>query len=174
MGAHTGEASRTATGLVGLDVHRAARVAAAGHGGQVLVSEASAALVDEGLPPGAALTDLWVHRLEDLEAPVRIFQLSVAGLPAEFPPLRTVPGGAAAATRALRRDLVSAARGHAGQQPIAWGTPDAHNWRIWPPEADKSAAWSPARNRRSVIVRAKDNVPARHATRPRGACCGPL
>jgi len=93
MGVHTGEASRTATGLVGLDVHRAARVAAAGHGEQVLVSEASAALVDEGLPPGAALTDLWVHRLEDLEAPVRIFQLSVAGLPAEFPPLRTVPGG---------------------------------------------------------------------------------
>ena len=56
MGVHTGEASRTATGLVGLDVHRAARVAAAGHGGQVLVSEASAALVDEDLPPGAALT----------------------------------------------------------------------------------------------------------------------
>ena len=47
MGVHTGEASRTATGLVGLDVHRAARVAAAGHRGQVLVSEASAALVDE-------------------------------------------------------------------------------------------------------------------------------
>ena len=69
------------------------------------MSEASAALVDEDLPPGAALTDLGVHRLKDLEAPVRIFQLSVAGLPAEFPPLRTVPGGAAAATWALRRDL---------------------------------------------------------------------
>jgi class 3 adenylate cyclase/tetratricopeptide (TPR) repeat protein len=107
MGVHTGEASRTVTGLVGLDVHRAARVAAAGHGGQVLVSEASAGLVGEVLPPGAALTDLGVHRLKDLEAPVRIFQLSAAGLPAEFPPLRTVPGGPAAATRTLPRDLAS-------------------------------------------------------------------
>ena len=52
MGIHTGQASATAAGLVGLDVHRAARVAAAGHGGQVLVSEASAALVGEALPPG--------------------------------------------------------------------------------------------------------------------------
>jgi class 3 adenylate cyclase/tetratricopeptide (TPR) repeat protein len=107
MGVHTGQASATATGLVGLDVHRAARVAAAGHGGQVLVSEASAALVRRALPPGAVLTDLGVHRLKDLAGPVRIFQLSAAGLPAEFPPLRTVPGGAAAATRTLPRDLAS-------------------------------------------------------------------
>ncbi len=107
MGVHTGQASATATGLVGLDVHRAARVAAAGHGGQVLVSEASAALVRGALPPGVALADLGVHRLKDLEHPVRIFQLNAAGLPAEFPPLRTVPGGAAAATRTLPRDLAS-------------------------------------------------------------------
>jgi class 3 adenylate cyclase/tetratricopeptide (TPR) repeat protein len=107
MGVHTGQASRTVTGLVGLDVHRAARVAAAGHGGQVLLSEASAALVGEALPPGAALGDLGVHRLKDLEGPVRIFQLRAAGLPAEFPPLRTVPGRAAAATRTLPRDLAS-------------------------------------------------------------------
>src|SRR5207302_787228 len=53
MGVHTGEASKTATGLVGLDVHRAARVAAAGYGGQVLLSEAAAALVRDSLPPGA-------------------------------------------------------------------------------------------------------------------------
>jgi class 3 adenylate cyclase len=53
MGVHTGQASATATGLVGLDVHRAARVAAAGHGGQVLVSQASAALVGQVLPQGA-------------------------------------------------------------------------------------------------------------------------
>ena len=73
MGVHTGEASATGTGLVGLDVHRAARVAAAGHGGQVLVSQASAALLDGSLPPGAALADLGVHRLKDLDHPVRIF-----------------------------------------------------------------------------------------------------
>jgi class 3 adenylate cyclase len=86
MGVHTGEASATATGLVGLDVHRAARVAAAGHGGQALVSETSAALVGEVLPLGAALADLGVHRLKDLDHPVRIFQLRAAGLQAEFPP----------------------------------------------------------------------------------------
>ena len=107
MGVHTGQASVTATGLVGLDVHRAARVAAAGHGGQVLVSQASAALVREVLLPGAGLRDLGVHRLKDLEDPVRIFQLEAAGLPGEFPPLKTVPGGVAAATRTLPRDLVS-------------------------------------------------------------------
>jgi class 3 adenylate cyclase len=55
MGIHCGEAARTATGLVGLEVHRAARVAAVGYGGQVLVSEAAAVLVRDGLPPGAAL-----------------------------------------------------------------------------------------------------------------------
>ena len=107
MGVHTGEASVTATGLVGLDVHQAARVAAAGHGGQVLLSERSAALVREALPPGATLADLGVHRLKDLEGPVRIFQLRTAGLQAEFPPVRTVPGGVAAATRTLPRDLAS-------------------------------------------------------------------
>ena len=52
MGLHTGEAAETAAGPVGLDVHRAARVAAAGSGGQVLVSETSAALVGAVLPPG--------------------------------------------------------------------------------------------------------------------------
>jgi len=107
MGVHTGEASKTATGLVGLDVHRAARVAALGHGGQVLLSQTSAALVRDALPPGAALTDLGVHLLKDLAGPEQIFQLAAAGLQAEFPPLRTVPGGAAAAARTLPRDLAS-------------------------------------------------------------------
>jgi class 3 adenylate cyclase len=90
MGIHCGEATRTATGLVGLEVHRAARVAAVAHGGQVLVSEAAAVLVRDGLPPGAALADLGVHRLKDLGRPERIFQLTAAGLPGEFPPLRSL------------------------------------------------------------------------------------
>ena len=90
MGIHCGEAARTAAGLVGLEVHRAARVAAAGHGGQVLVSEAAAVLVRDGLPPGAALADLGMHRLKDLGRPERIFQLRAAGLPAGFPPLRSL------------------------------------------------------------------------------------
>jgi predicted ATPase/class 3 adenylate cyclase len=90
MGIHCGEAAKTAAGLVGLEVHRAARVAAIGHGGQVLVSEAAAVLVRDGLPPGAALADLGVHRLKDLGRPERIFQLTAAGLPAGFPPLRSL------------------------------------------------------------------------------------
>ena len=90
MGVHTGEAERTAAGLVGLDVHRAARVAAVGYGGQVLVSETAAALVRDALPPGAALEDLGVHRLKDLGRPERIFQLQAAGLQAGFPPLRSL------------------------------------------------------------------------------------
>jgi predicted ATPase len=75
---------------VGLEVHRAARVAAVAWGGQVLVSEAAAGLVRDGLPPGAALADLGVHRLKDLGRAERIFQLSVAGLQGEFPPLRSL------------------------------------------------------------------------------------
>jgi class 3 adenylate cyclase len=90
MGIHTGEATRTATGLVGLDVHRAARLAAVGHGGQVLFSEPAAALLLDSLPPGAALADLGVHRLKDLGRPEHIFQLTAAGLQADFPPLRSL------------------------------------------------------------------------------------
>jgi predicted ATPase/class 3 adenylate cyclase len=90
MGLHCGEAARTAAGLVGLEVHRAARVAAVACGGQVLVSEAAAVLVRDGLPPGAALADLGVHRLKDLGRPERIFQLHGPGLQAGFPPLRSL------------------------------------------------------------------------------------
>jgi class 3 adenylate cyclase/tetratricopeptide (TPR) repeat protein len=107
MGVHTGEASDTAVGPVGLDVHRAARVAAVAHGGQVLVSETAAALVRDGLPPGVALVDLGLHQLKDLGRPDQIFRVSVPGLQTEFPPLRTVASPAAAAVRTLPRDLGS-------------------------------------------------------------------
>src|SRR5215472_12188818 len=90
MGVHAGEAARTATGLVGLEVHRAARVAAVGYGGQVLLSEAAAVLLRDTLPPGVSLTDLGVHRLKDLGRPERIFQLQAAGLQAGFPPPRSL------------------------------------------------------------------------------------
>ena len=90
MGVHTGEAAKAATGLVGLDVHRAARVAAVAHGGQVVLSEVAAVLIRDWLPPGTALKDLGVHRLKDLGRPEQIFQLSVAGLQGEFPPLRSL------------------------------------------------------------------------------------
>ena len=81
MGLHTGTPLLTEEGYVGADVHRAARIAAAGHGRQVLVSTASAALLDRD-----ELRDLGEHRLKDLSAPERIFQLGGH----EFPPLKTL------------------------------------------------------------------------------------
>jgi predicted ATPase/class 3 adenylate cyclase len=90
MGVHTGEAADTAAGLLGLDIHRAARVAAVAYGGQVLLSETAAALVRDFLPAGAALRDLGLHRLKDLGRPEQIFQLQGAGLQAEFPALRSL------------------------------------------------------------------------------------
>jgi predicted ATPase/class 3 adenylate cyclase len=90
MGVHAGEAEQTAAGLVGLDVHRAARIAAVAHGGQVLVSQTAAALVRESLPPSTGLRDLGWHRLKDLGRPEQIFQLCAAGLPAQFAPLRSL------------------------------------------------------------------------------------
>jgi len=90
MGVHSGEASRTETGLVGLSVHRAARVAAVGHGGQTLVSAATAALLGDSMPVGASLKDLGLHRLKDLGPPGQIFQLEADGLSTAFPPLRSL------------------------------------------------------------------------------------
>jgi predicted ATPase/class 3 adenylate cyclase len=90
MGIHSGEASESAAGLVGLDIHRAARIAAVAHGGQVVLSASTAALLRDRLPDGAFLQDLGSHRLKDLGRPVQIFQLEADGLPAAFPPLRSL------------------------------------------------------------------------------------
>ncbi|HEV3096440.1 MAG TPA: adenylate/guanylate cyclase domain-containing protein [Candidatus Dormibacteraeota bacterium] len=90
IGLHTGEATLVGDEYLGLDVHRAARVASAGHGGQVLVSETTRALVDQVLPPGLTLKDLGMHRLKDLARAERLFQLTIDGVPSDFPPLKTV------------------------------------------------------------------------------------
>ncbi|HEX9095140.1 MAG TPA: adenylate/guanylate cyclase domain-containing protein, partial [Candidatus Dormibacteraeota bacterium] len=90
IGLHTGEATLVGNEYLGLDVHRAARVASAGHGGQVLVSETTRALVDQALPDGLALKDLGVHRLKDLARPERLYQLMIPGLRDDFPPLKTL------------------------------------------------------------------------------------
>ncbi len=81
MGLHTGTPHLTDEGYVGADVHRAARIAAAGHGGQILVSSATAALLDD-----TSLRDLGAHRLKDLSAPERIYQLGED----EHPPLKSL------------------------------------------------------------------------------------
>jgi predicted ATPase/class 3 adenylate cyclase/DNA-binding CsgD family transcriptional regulator len=90
MGMHTGEPQQTAEGYVGLDVHRAARVMSAGHGGQVLLSQASCSLVEQDLPEGVSLRDLGKHRLKDLGRPIHLFQLVISDLAADFPPLHTL------------------------------------------------------------------------------------
>jgi predicted ATPase/class 3 adenylate cyclase len=90
MGLHTGDGRLGGTDYVGLDVHRAARIAGAGNGGQVLVSDATRALVEPALPEGIGLRDLGAHRLKDLARPERIFQLEIAGLSSDFAPIRTL------------------------------------------------------------------------------------
>ena len=90
MGIHTGEGVFDADGsYVGADVHRAARVAAAAHGGQGVLSDAARVLLGDSLPPGTSLLDLGQHRLKDLR-PERLSQLSIGGLRNSFPPLNAL------------------------------------------------------------------------------------
>src|SRR5512143_585403 len=77
-------------GYIGMDVHRAARIAAAGYGGQVLLSQTTRDLVYQDLPAGATLRDLGAHKLKDIRHAQQIFQLDIEGLPCEFPPIKTL------------------------------------------------------------------------------------
>jgi predicted ATPase/class 3 adenylate cyclase len=90
IGLHTGEALAADSGYIGMDVHRAARICAAGHGGQILLSDTTYALVAKGLPEGVSLRDLGEHLLKDLAHPHRLFQVMAAGLPAKFPLLKSL------------------------------------------------------------------------------------
>jgi predicted ATPase/class 3 adenylate cyclase len=90
MGTHTGEPILVGRDYAGLDVHRAARICSAGHGGQVLISQATRELLGQDLPCEVGLRDLGHHRLKDLTQPQRLFQLVIPDLPADFPPLRTL------------------------------------------------------------------------------------
>jgi predicted ATPase len=92
MGLHTGDGRLGGDSYVGIDVHRAARIAAAGHGGQVLLSDATRGLVESQLPGGVTLRDLGSHRLKDLPDPEHLHDLVIAGLRADFPALRTLSG----------------------------------------------------------------------------------
>jgi class 3 adenylate cyclase len=88
MSVHTGEPVVGEEGYVGIDVHRAARICSAGHGGQVLLSAATAALVSGAMPEGVRQVPLGDVRLKDLPAPEQVVQLEIDGLPGSFPPLR--------------------------------------------------------------------------------------
>jgi YVTN family beta-propeller protein len=129
MGLHTGEPEVGDEGYHGMGVHRGARICAAGHGGQILLSNATRELVEGELPAGVALRDLGEQWLKDIDRPERIYQVLVDGLPSEFPPLRTVrPVAATAAGRRRPRKLllagvlgVAAAAAAAGTIVLATG-----------------------------------------------------
>ncbi|MGH2372158.1 MAG: tetratricopeptide repeat protein [bacterium] len=90
MGLDTAEVAIHAGAYVGMGLHRAQRICAAGWGGQILLSRTTAGIVEYDLPTGASIKDLGEHRLKDLQRPERIFHLLHADLPAEFPPLRSL------------------------------------------------------------------------------------
>jgi predicted ATPase/class 3 adenylate cyclase len=90
MGLHTGEPALAGGGYVGLDVHRAARICAAAHGGQIVLSHATRDLADGHLPHDTTLLDLGEHLLPDLQRPEHLYQLTLLDLPADFPPLKTL------------------------------------------------------------------------------------
>jgi predicted ATPase/class 3 adenylate cyclase len=87
MGLHTGEPRVVGEDYVGMDVHRAARIGSAAHGGQVLVSETTESVLAGQVLEGVGLRDLGEHRLKDLSRPLRIYQVAAEGLVADFPPL---------------------------------------------------------------------------------------
>jgi predicted ATPase/class 3 adenylate cyclase len=87
IGVHTGEAELRDGDYYGSAVNRCARLRGIGHGGQILLSKATMALVHDALPPAVSLTDLGEHGLKDLTRPERVFQVLDPGLPNEFPPL---------------------------------------------------------------------------------------
>ena len=90
MGLHTGEPDLASEGYVGLSVHHADRIMSAGHGGQVLLSQVTCDLVEHDLPERVSLRDLGEHRLKNLRHPHHLYQLVIAGLAADFPPLKTL------------------------------------------------------------------------------------
>jgi ABC-type transport system substrate-binding protein/class 3 adenylate cyclase/DNA-binding beta-propeller fold protein YncE len=113
MGIHTGEPLVGGERYVGIGVHRGARICAAGHGGQVLLSNATRELVEDELPDDVRVVDLGEHELKDIKRPERIYQLEVDGLPSSFPPVRTAR---ASAFEGREGELARAAEGVARER----------------------------------------------------------
>lgn len=90
MALHTGEADLRDGDYYGTVVNRCARLRSIGHGGQILLSQATYELVRDALPPGITLQSMGVHRLRDLQRPEQVFQLNHPDLPSKFPPLRSL------------------------------------------------------------------------------------
>ena len=124
MGLHTGEPTVGEEGYHGIGLHRGARIAHAARGGQILVSPTTAQLLEDDLPPGIALRDLGERELKDLDRPVRIYELTAAGLPNAAPQRRRRRPALVAAAIALVAAAVAAAavlvtRGGSGQPASA-------------------------------------------------------
>jgi len=111
IGIHTGEPKLEEEGYVGVDVHVAARICGAAHGGQILVSRTTRDFVGEGPGAGISFRPLGSHRLKDVPSPEQLFQLVAPGLPETFPPLRTLGGATLPALHhrlvGRRRDLTA-------------------------------------------------------------------
>jgi class 3 adenylate cyclase/DNA-binding beta-propeller fold protein YncE len=114
MGIHSGEPTIGGDRYVGLGVHRASRICAAAHGGQVLLSNATRELIEDDLPSDLGLRDLGEQKLKDIDRPERLYQLVISGLPTDFPPLRT-PVEPAFSGR--EGELVAAAEAVVAEQP---------------------------------------------------------
>ena len=104
IGIHTGTPAIVGADYVGLDVHRAARISSSAHGGQIVLSDATRALLSSAGPDRFELRDLGEHRLKDLGRPERLFQVVAEGLTADFPSLRSL--GAAANLPVMLTSLV--------------------------------------------------------------------
>jgi predicted ATPase len=90
IGVHTGTPSRAGENYVGLDLHRGARICAAAHGGQIVLSRATRALLSDDVLDGSFLRDLGEHRLKDLREREWLYELVLPDLPSEHPPLKTL------------------------------------------------------------------------------------
>jgi predicted ATPase/class 3 adenylate cyclase len=110
MGLHTGEGVLGGGDYIGIDVNRAARIAAAGHGGQILLSETTRGLVEDDLPAGVVVRDLGRHTLKDFDEPRHLFDVVIEGLPSDFPPIRTLAGAGRASLPAPRTSFVGRER----------------------------------------------------------------
>jgi len=101
MGVHTAEPHLHADGYVGVGVSRAARICAAAHGGQIVLSHATAGVIEDHDLPGIGMRDLGDHYLKDIPRTQRLFQVDADGLPSDFPPLRTQAAAGSIATLLL-------------------------------------------------------------------------
>jgi class 3 adenylate cyclase len=101
MGLHTTEPHLHAEGYVGVGVSRAARICAAAHGGQIVLSHATAGVIEDHELTGVAMRDLGEHYLKDIQQPQRLFQIDADGLPSDFPPLRARGAAGSIATLLL-------------------------------------------------------------------------